>query len=259
MAAPAPSVDRAGGAADPRSPDLALPARPRRRIRRIVIARDRRRPTSTTCSLGFAERWPWDLELNAHIFQFMADAGVAAVLVDVYHFDRGSGPDDHRLRRSPRETDIVRQQLTFEAETGRGLRRRAAGGRERRPGVRALRRSPSYQIEARVSPARGAPRARAGCVGGPRRPRCAPGPTCPSWPCWREREAPRVRQRQGGRRRHRPARPVVGRWGELRVLSLPVAGLLLDHRRDRRASRTARPPRRGAVQQPLNRRTARSS
>jgi adenylate cyclase len=43
---------------------------------------------------GDAHIWPWTLELNAYAFQWMAACGVRAVLVDVLHLDRGSGPDE---------------------------------------------------------------------------------------------------------------------------------------------------------------------
>lgn len=38
--------------------------------------------------------WPWDLEANAAIVELVADAGAAALVVDVLHLDRGAGPGD---------------------------------------------------------------------------------------------------------------------------------------------------------------------
>jgi adenylate cyclase len=38
--------------------------------------------------------WPWDLSLNAYAFRWMAACGVRAVVVDVLHFDKGSGPEE---------------------------------------------------------------------------------------------------------------------------------------------------------------------
>jgi adenylate cyclase len=39
-------------------------------------------------------RWPWPLEVNASLARTLREAGARALLVDVYHLDRGAGPDD---------------------------------------------------------------------------------------------------------------------------------------------------------------------
>lgn len=38
--------------------------------------------------------WPWDLEINTYAYEWMAAAGVNAVLVDVFQFDAGQGPEE---------------------------------------------------------------------------------------------------------------------------------------------------------------------
>ena len=38
--------------------------------------------------------WPWDLPTTAYAFDWMAEAGAAAVMVDVLQFDRGTGPEE---------------------------------------------------------------------------------------------------------------------------------------------------------------------
>jgi adenylate cyclase len=38
--------------------------------------------------------WPWPLDVTAYAFWWMADCGVEAVAIDVYHFDRGAGPGE---------------------------------------------------------------------------------------------------------------------------------------------------------------------
>jgi len=55
--------------------------------------------------------WPWDLDVNAAIMGVLKDAGARGVLIDVYHFDRGTGADDvpervQRLETDPEKTEI---------------------------------------------------------------------------------------------------------------------------------------------------------
>lgn len=38
--------------------------------------------------------WPWPLEVNAALARTLAEAGARGLMVDVYHLDRGAGPDD---------------------------------------------------------------------------------------------------------------------------------------------------------------------
>ncbi len=62
------------------------------------------------------QRWPWPLELNTQAFQLMKEAGVEAVVVDVFHFDHGVGIDDLDLKREP---DAVSRRL-FDNEEEQG-------------------------------------------------------------------------------------------------------------------------------------------
>lgn len=59
----------------------------------------------------FSIPWPWDLEVNAQLFDLMAEAGVAAVLVDVLHLDRGSGPEDVPEGSDMSEAAVSRREL----------------------------------------------------------------------------------------------------------------------------------------------------
>lgn len=45
----------------------------------------------------FGYEWPWDLTITALAFDWMHEAGARAVLVDVVHFDKGSGLDEVTL------------------------------------------------------------------------------------------------------------------------------------------------------------------
>ncbi len=59
----------------------------------------------------FSIPWPWDLEVNAQLFDLMAEAGVATVLVDVLHLDRGSGPEDVPEGSDMSEAAVARREL----------------------------------------------------------------------------------------------------------------------------------------------------
>src|SRR5690349_826736 len=38
--------------------------------------------------------WPWPLDVTAYAFQWLAACQARAVIVDIYQFDRGAGPDE---------------------------------------------------------------------------------------------------------------------------------------------------------------------
>ncbi len=59
---------------------------------RIVICQVQEGDVRALRKVGYA--WPWDLDVNAAVVDVFRDAGVRALLIDVYQFDRGSGPDD---------------------------------------------------------------------------------------------------------------------------------------------------------------------
>jgi adenylate cyclase len=59
-----------------------------------------------TLKSALALRWPWSLDVNAAIFTTLKDAGVRAVLVDVYHLDHGAGPDDAALVGTPSQATL---------------------------------------------------------------------------------------------------------------------------------------------------------
>jgi adenylate cyclase len=59
---------------------------------------------------SLAEPWPWNLEINAHLFSLMDAAGVKAVVVDVLHFDRGAGRDDLAGDGDATEAELLRRE-----------------------------------------------------------------------------------------------------------------------------------------------------
>jgi adenylate cyclase len=60
-----------------------------------------------------AQPWPWDLALNAQAVRLMKAAGAKAIAIDVYHLDKGAGPDD--VFQSERLAADVLQTLEGEA------------------------------------------------------------------------------------------------------------------------------------------------
>ncbi|MHC5009808.1 MAG: CHASE2 domain-containing protein [Planctomycetota bacterium] len=176
-------------------------------------------------TLGYA--WPWDLEINAAIFQVMAEAGVQAVMVDVLHLDRGAGPDD--VPDAAALTPVIRAQREAEASSAEtyGAALRAVG---RTALAFELHATPEYEVAARVASVEG----RLGAVDLPV-PSAAlrrPGANLPV-----------RRVLEGGARLGfsnvdpdpdgvvRRA-PVVGRWGDRSVLSLALATAELTAERD---------------------------
>ena len=168
---------------------------------------------------AFEVSWPWPLSYNAAAFQMMAEAGVAAVMVDMYHFDRGAGPDDHGI---PDEelSDTLRAKLTEESEMADEY-----GDAMRSVGSVALAfelaQVADYHVEARFDAAL----PRLACdrvVGGPDGVVRADA----NFPVRRVTEGARLlgfanvlEDADGVVRRA----PVLGRLGERRVLSLPLA------------------------------------
>ena len=168
---------------------------------------------------AFQQGWPWGLDINAAAFALMAEAKVAAVMIDVYHLDRGAGPDDHP-RAAEGLSDVVKQKLEYEAETaeeyGEAMRavRSVALAFE-------LMEEAEYDVEARTKAAA----TRLACdrvVGGPdglSRPEA-------NFPVRRVIEGSRllgfanvIADMDGIVRRA----PGIGRLGDRRVLSLPLA------------------------------------
>ena len=76
--------------------------------------------------------WPWPLDLNSYAFRWMAHCGVAAVVVDVYQFDRGAGWGEwtaaHDLAKYEAEPlaeqyrEVRRTTLAFELTSNRPRR-----------------------------------------------------------------------------------------------------------------------------------------
>ncbi len=66
------------------------------------------------------ERWPWPLELNAHLVDVLREADAAALMNDMLHLDRGAGPDD--LPGAETLTDRQRAERFGEAESAKVLR-----------------------------------------------------------------------------------------------------------------------------------------
>ena len=67
--------------------------------------------------------WPWPLDINAYAFAVMGKAGVAAVAVDVYHFNEGAGPDDVPEGRGAERDEALRAKLELQGEQGEALGR----------------------------------------------------------------------------------------------------------------------------------------
>lgn len=171
---------------------------------------------------AFTVSWPWDLDLTSYAFRVMADAGVETVLVDIYHLDRGAGPDDYLDVTSLGVAEI--QQLEIEAQAAE----------EYRGALQAVKKvalafelsdAPQYEMESRVRPA--LERLGSDLVTGGPEGLVRSGADLP---VRRVVEGARLlgfanvaEDADGIVRRA----PVLGRWGERRVLSLPVAGLLL--------------------------------
>lgn len=161
-------------------------------------------------------RWPWPLEYNAHLVRVIDEAGAAALMVDILHLDRGAGPDD--VPGTEELPPAARQQREIEAagaaEYGAALKAfgKAAVAFE-------LSDDPQYEVEARARVARTRLGTEAAPVAGIHR---------------RGAELPvrRVAENAGllGFSNAVPdldgvvrRAAVVGRWGDLAVLSLPLA------------------------------------
>ncbi len=172
--------------------------------------------------VAFDESWPWNLDLTSYAFRVLADAGVRAVLIDIYHLDGGAGLDDHR---GTSELDaMARQKFEIEAELAMEYQK-ALKKVDRVALAFELSDAPQYEVESRVRAA--LPRLGSALVtGGP------PGlaRSGAELPVRRVTEGAallgfaNVAVDDDGIVRRAP---VVGRWGERRVLSLPLAGLLL--------------------------------
>ena len=127
--------------------------------------------------------WPWDLSINAALFQVLADAGVEAVLVDVLHLDRGAGLDDLTDAQAEGLTDMQRNTIAGEIEGAQaygaamravgdvvlgfqlsGLMRYEAPARVKAAEARLGRDAPApgWLVPSPTSPCRASPRARFG-------------------------------------------------------------------------------------------------
>ncbi len=72
--------------------------------------------------------WPWDLPTTALAFDWMAEAGVAAVMVDVLQFDRGTGPEevDNTNGRDLKMMDAMLLEVPYLVKAYERLRERNA-------------------------------------------------------------------------------------------------------------------------------------
>ena len=100
---------------------------------------------------SLAISWPWDLDFNAKLFDVMAEAGVAAVLIDVLQLDRGAGPDEIQEGEvlEPHEEARRQGEAYMAEEFGDALRRvdKAALAFE-------LTRNPQHELPVRIKPAK---------------------------------------------------------------------------------------------------------
>ncbi len=81
--------------------------------RRIVIAQIEETDVAEI-QRQLAVPWPWPLEFNAHMIAVISEAGGTAVMVDILHLDRGAGPDDAADPEAL--SPAARQQRELEAE-----------------------------------------------------------------------------------------------------------------------------------------------
>ncbi|MFV1958990.1 MAG: CHASE2 domain-containing protein, partial [Planctomycetota bacterium] len=95
--------------------------------------------------------WPWELELNAYAFDVMREAGVQAVVVDVFHFDKGAGRDDvPESKHYTREAEAI---LAHQEEQG-GILGKALAGLGRVALAFELHPAPEYEVAGRARAAR---------------------------------------------------------------------------------------------------------
>ena len=89
---------------------------------RIVIAlideREHSRVIKTNAGSG--ERWPWSPQSHSYVMKALAHVGVRAVVVDIFHLERGRSLQDLTLTEEERTQEWV-SGLTGEAEMGAQL------------------------------------------------------------------------------------------------------------------------------------------
>ncbi len=168
------------------------------------------------------EGWPWVLGINQAIAGVIEDAGAKALVLDVFHLDRGAGPDDFKLDAkrplSPGATQKLEGEAEEAAEYGRTL-----GTAGRTALAFEMDANPTFDIAAR----RDAGEKRLGSNGLEPSPRVFARAGA-NWPVRRIAEGAKFLgfanvdpDADGIVRRA----VVVGRVGEAMAMSLPLAGL----------------------------------
>ena len=115
---------------------------------RIVIAQVLEEDVAAVKASDLAQPWPWGLDLNAAVFNLIAKAGAEAVVVDVYQFDRGTGPGEIIGGQAPNEADRQRRMLEAALADDFGAALRAVG---KATLAFELSNAPVYEVPARIA------------------------------------------------------------------------------------------------------------